>query len=164
VRQRLTVDGDPQAGAVREVGRTQPTGMMHLGEEHFLGRSRQGPPLFDAPLQGPQLAIGEAAGVLALQPGEQRQGFQAGVEGQLLLDLGPDAGEGVGPRSPGMIHAYLAGQPAEPAILACRLVVDAGLGGGLSFGPTLLIETVQTLYVPIRDHPKPPCWEGLRIG
>jgi hypothetical protein len=157
VRQRLTVDDDPQAGAVREVGRTQPTGMMHLGEEHFLGRPRQSPPLFDAPLQGPQLAIGEAAGVLALQPGKQRQGFQARVEGQLLLNFGPDVGEGVGPSSPGMVHAYLTGQPAEPAILASRLVVDAGLGGGLSLGPTLLIEAVQTLYLPIRDHPKPPC-------
>jgi hypothetical protein len=164
VRQRLTVDGDPQARAVREVGRTQPTGMMHLGEEHFLGRPRQGPPLFDAPLQSPQLTIGEAAGVLALQPGEQCQGFQAGVEDQLLLDLGPDARERVGPCSPDMVHAYLTRQPAEPAILACRLVVDAGFGSGLSFGPTLLIEAVQTLDVAIRDHPKPPCWEGLRIG
>jgi hypothetical protein len=44
-----------------------------------------------------------------------------------------------------MVHAYLTGQPAEPAILACRLVVDAGLGGGLALGPTLLIEAVQTL-------------------
>jgi hypothetical protein len=164
VRQRLTVNGDPQARAVREVGRTQPTGMMHLGEEHFLGRPRQGPPLFDAPLQGPQLAIGEAARVLPLQPGEQRQGFQAGVEGQLLLDLGPDAGEGVGPRSPGMVHAYLTGQPAEPAILASRLLIDAGFGGGLSPGQQFAIEAVQTLNVPIRDHPKPPYWEGLRIG
>jgi hypothetical protein len=82
----------------------------------------------------------------------------------LFLDLEPDAGERVGPRSPSMVHAYLTGQPAEPAILACRLVVDAGLGGGLSFGPTLLIEAVQTLNMPIRDHPKPPCWEGLRIN
>jgi hypothetical protein len=71
VRKRLTVDGNPQAGAVREVGRTQPTGMMHLGEEHFLGRPRQGAPLFGALLQGSQLAISETAGVLALQPGEQ---------------------------------------------------------------------------------------------
>jgi hypothetical protein len=70
----------------------------------------------------------------------------------LLLDLGPDAGEGIGPRSPGMVHVYLTGQPAEPAILACRLVVDAGLGGGPSFGPTLLIEAVQTLDVAVRDH------------
>jgi hypothetical protein len=52
VRKRLTVDGDAQAAAVREVGGTQPAGLMHLGEEHFLGRSVQGPPLFEAPLQG----------------------------------------------------------------------------------------------------------------
>jgi hypothetical protein len=164
VRQRLPVDGDPQARAVREVGRTQPTGMMHLGEEHFLGRPRQSPPLFDAPLQSPQLAIGETARVLALQPGEQRQGFQAGVESQLLLDLRPDTGEGVGPRSPGMVHAYLTGQPAEPAILAGGLLIDASLGGGLSLEHPFTIEAPQTLNVPIRDHPKPPCRKGLRIG
>jgi hypothetical protein len=163
VRKRLTVDGDAQAGAVREVGGAQPAGLMHLGEEHFLGRSVQGPPLFEAPLQGAQLAVGEPARVLALQPGEQRLGFQAGVEGQQVLDLGPDVGEGIGPCSPGMVHAYLTGQPAEPAILAGGLVVDAGLGGGLSLGPTLMIEVVQTLDVPIRDHPKPPCRNGLRI-
>jgi hypothetical protein len=109
VPKRLTVDGDPQAAAVREVGGTQPAGFMHLGEEHFLGRSLQGSPLFETPLQGAQLTIGEAARMLALQPGEQRQGFQSRVEGQLLLDLGPDAGEGIGPCSPGMVHAYLTG-------------------------------------------------------
>jgi hypothetical protein len=52
VCQRLTVDGNAQAGAVREVRGTQPAGLMHLGEEHFLGRSVQSPPLFEAPLQG----------------------------------------------------------------------------------------------------------------
>jgi hypothetical protein len=81
----------------------------------------------------------------------------------LFLDLGPDGGEGIRSGSPVMSHAYLTGQPAEPAILAGGLVVDAGLGGGLSFGPTLMIEVVQTLDVPIRDHPKPPCRKGLRI-
>jgi hypothetical protein len=50
VRKWLTVDGDAEAGAVREVGGAQPAGVMHLGEEHFLGRPRQGPPLFDASL------------------------------------------------------------------------------------------------------------------
>ncbi len=52
VGKRLTVDGDAQAGAVREVGGAQAAGLMHLGEEHFLGRSVQGPPLLEAPLQG----------------------------------------------------------------------------------------------------------------
>lgn len=39
VCKRLTVDGNAQAGAVREVRGTQPAGLMHLGEEHFLGRA-----------------------------------------------------------------------------------------------------------------------------
>lgn len=51
VGKRLTVDGDAQAGAVREVGGTQPAGLMYLREKNFLGRSLQGPPLLDATLQ-----------------------------------------------------------------------------------------------------------------
>ena len=156
VGKRLTVNGDPQAGAVREVGGTQPAGLMHLAEEHFLGRSVLRPPLFDPPLQGPQLTIGETTRIATLQPGEQGLSLQSRVEGQLFLDLGPDVGERIEPGSPGMFHAHLTGQLAELPILACRLRVDTGPGGGLSFEPTLLIEAVQTPNVPIGDHPKPP--------
>ena len=152
VRERLAVDGNAQAGAMGEVRRTQSAGLMHLGEEHLLGRPVLGPPLLDAPLQGAELAVGEPARVLALQPGEQGLAFEARVEGELLLDLGPDVGEGVGAGSPVMPHTHLAGQPAKPAIFACRLVVEAGAGGGLALGTPLLIEAAQSANLPIRDH------------
>ena len=113
------VDGHAQAGAMREVGGAQPAGLVDLGEEHLLGRAVQGPPLLDAALQGPQLAVGEAAGETALQVVEQGFGLQSGVEAQLLFELRPDLGEGVGPGALVAVHAsHLAGQLAEPAILA----------------------------------------------
>jgi hypothetical protein len=134
VRKRLAVDGHPQAAGVREVGGAQVAGLVDLAEEHLLGRPVQGAPLLDVPLQGAQLPLGKAAGVLALQPVEHGLGLQAGVEGQLLLDARPDVRERVGSRPPGMLHAHLAGQPAEPAVLTRGLVVDAGLGRGLTLG------------------------------
>jgi hypothetical protein len=164
VRKRLAANGDLQAAAMRKVRGTQPPRFMNLSEEHFFGRAVQGPPLFDPPLQGPHLTLGEAPRMLPLQPGEQGLGLQAAVERQLLFDLRPDLGKGVQSRSPGMFHAYLAGQLAESAILACGLLIDARFGGGLSLRPTLMIETAQPLDVQIGDHPKPPCRKGLRIG
>ena len=94
-----------QVGAVREVAGSQPTGMMHLGEEHLLGRPALGPPLLDAPLQRPQLAVGEAAGKAPLQVGEQGLRFQAGVELELRFQFGPDLGERVRTCSPVPVHA-----------------------------------------------------------
>jgi hypothetical protein len=54
-------DSHTQVGAVREVAGAQASRMVNLGEEHLLGRSRQGTPLLDASLQRPQLAIGKAS-------------------------------------------------------------------------------------------------------
>ncbi len=134
MRKRLAADGDLQAGAVREVGRAQPARLMNLGEEDFLGRAVQGPPLLDAPLQGPQLGIGETAGIFPLQPGEQGLGFQAVVERQLLLNPGPNLGKGIRLGSPGMVHTHLAGQQAEPPVLAGSLLIHVGFGRRLTFG------------------------------
>jgi hypothetical protein len=64
--ERLAVDGHPQAGGVREVGGAQVAGLVDLAEEDLLGRPVQGAPLLDVALQGAQLPVGEAAGVLAL--------------------------------------------------------------------------------------------------
>jgi hypothetical protein len=107
------------------------------------------------------LPLGKAARIEALQPVKQGLGLQAGVEDQLFLDLRPDIGEGIGACSPGMLHAYLTGQLAEPAVLAGGLVVDASLGGSLSFGQTLLIQASQTTDMQIGNHPKPPCEKGF---
>ncbi len=164
VGQRHAPDRDLQASDVSEVRGTQPTRLVDLSEEDFLGRPVQGAPLFDVPLQGAELSLGEATGVGALQPVKQGFGLQAGVKGQLFLDLRPDLGEGVGACSPGMLHAYLTGQLAEPAVLAGGLVVDAGFGGGLTFGQTLLIQASQPTDMQIGNHPKPPCGKGFRIA
>lgn len=147
-----------------EVGSAESARFVNLGEEHFLGWPLHGPPLLDPSLQGPQLAVGETPRILRLQPGKHGLGQQTRVERQLLLDARPDRGERVRARSPGMLHAHLAGQPAEPPILACRLRVDTGLGRGLSSRPALMVEAAQALDVQIGDHPKPPCRKGLRIG
>ena len=161
VGERLAVDGHLQAAGVREVRGAQVAGLVGLAEEHLLGRPVQGPPLPDVALQGAQLPVGKAAGVLALQPLEHGLGLQAGVEGQLLLDAGPDLGEGVGARPPGMLHAHLAGQPAEPAVLARGLVVEAGLGGGLGLGQSLVVQAAETADLQVGDHPKPPGGKGF---
>ena len=115
-----------------------------LGEEEFLGRPVQGAPLLDVPLQGVQLPLGKATGLLALKPVKHGPGLQARVKGQLLLDARPDLGERVDSRPPGMLHAHLAGQPAEPAVLARGLVVEAGPGAGLALGESLVVQAAET--------------------
>ena len=114
VVERAAVDGHAQVGAVGEVAGAQPAGVMHLGEEDLLGRPVQGPPLLDAPLQGPQLAVGEAAGEAALQVGEQGLGLQAGVELQLLFELRAR------PRRRGRAASASPGPCVRPRWAACR--------------------------------------------
>jgi hypothetical protein len=161
VHKRLAVDGHLQTAGVRKVGGAQLAGLMDLAKEDLLGRPVQGTPLLDVSLQGAQLPIGKAAGIFALQPVKHGLGLQAGVESQLLLDACPDLGEGVESRSPGMLHAHLAGQPAEPAVLARGLVVEASLGGGLAFGQSLLVQAAKTADLQVGNHPKPPCGKGF---
>ncbi len=144
VRKGRGRDGDTQVGAVGEVRGRQPARMVDLAEEDLLGWPVQGPPLLDPPLQGSQLAIRETSRIQPLQPAEQGLGFQARVERQLLLEQGPDLGERVGPGSPGMVHAYLAGELAEPPVAACRLVIHAGLGSRQSPGQSGQVESAES--------------------
>ena len=96
--------------AVGKVRGAKPARLVDLGEEDFLGRPVQSTPLLDATLQGPKLAVGELAGVTALEIIEQGLGLQAGVEPQLFFELRPDLGEGIGPRAIVTLHAsHLAG-------------------------------------------------------
>jgi hypothetical protein len=162
--ERHAPDRDLQARDVGEVRGTQPTRLVNLSKEDLLGRPVQGAPVLDVPLQGAELSVGEATGIGALQPVKHGFGLQAGVEDQLFLDLRPDLGEGIGACSPAMLHAHLTGQLAEPAVLACGLVVDANFGGDLTFGQTLLIQASQTTDMQIGNHPKPPCGKGFRIA
>lgn len=157
VREGRAGDGDPQLGTVGEVTGTQPARRVDLGEKDLLGGAGLGPPLPDPPLQGPHLAVGEAAGLLPLQGLEEGLGLQAGLEGQLLLDPGPDPLEGVRPCPPRVVHAYLAGQPLEPPVLACGLLVHAGLGRRLPFGDVPEVQAAETSDLLVGNHPEPPC-------
>jgi hypothetical protein len=165
VIERGAGDGHAQAGAVREVAGAQAPGVVDLGEEHLLGRSLKGAPLPEAPLQRPQLAVGEAPGEAALQVGEQGLGLQAGVEPEPCFELRPDLGEGVGPCAVVAVHAsHLAGQLAEPAVLARRLLVHGGLGRRLPLRKAPQIQATEAAHLLIGDHPKPPCGERLQTA
>lgn len=109
VVERLTRDRHPQAAHPREVRGRQPARFVHLSEEHFLRRPRQGPPLPHLPLQAPQLPVGELAGVAPLQFAEDRLNLQARLIHQHHLHLLPDAGERIDSRPPVVRPCRLAG-------------------------------------------------------
>ncbi len=165
VGERHAGDGDAQARAVGEVRGAEPTWLVDLGEEDFLGRAVQSAPLLDATLEGPELAVGELARMTALEIVEQGFSLQSRVEPQLLFELWPDIGERIVAGPPGAVHAsYLAGQLAEPPVFAGGLGVHAGLGRCLLGGEVEQVEAAETAHLLVGDHPKPPCKEGLRIG
>jgi hypothetical protein len=157
VREGMAGKGNAQVVAVREVGGSQPPGVMDLGEENLLGRSLLGPPSLDPPLQCPYLAIGEAARILPLQSLKECLGFQAGVDSQLFFQLRPDLDERIGPCSPGVLHAYLTRQLAQLPVLACGLLIHAGPGRRLALGPVETVQSEKPSNVLISDrHREPP--------
>jgi hypothetical protein len=85
---------------------------------------------------------------------QQRLGLQAGVDLQQLLQLGPDVGEGVGLGAPAVLHADLARQPVEAAVLARRLVVHVGPGRGPTAADPPKVEAEEAAHLLISDHPK----------
>ncbi len=146
------IDGHAQVGAVGEVTGGQPSGVVDLSEEDFPGRAVLGPPLLDAPLQSPQLTVGEVSRVPPLQGLEEGFGLQAGVYRELLFNPGPDHLEGVLACPPGVLHAYLAGQSVQPLVLACRLAVHTGLGSSQRQRHTLVQRLAQAQNLLVRDH------------
>ncbi len=157
VVQRSAGDADVQVGAVGEVAGTEAAGVVDLGEEHLLGRPVQGPPPLEPPLERAELAVGEAAGEPPLQVGKHGLGLQGGVAAEQLFQGRPDVGEGVGPGTPVAFHASdLTGQPAEAAVLAGSLGVDAGLGGGQLLGQPFAVEAEEHADLLIGDHREPP--------
>ena len=80
VVERLAEEGDAELGHAGEVTLGEPTRLMDLGEEDLLGRPFKGSPLFDPPLQGPELDVGEAAREAALQVEEEGLGLESRVE------------------------------------------------------------------------------------
>jgi hypothetical protein len=145
VVERHALDRHAQVAAVREITGTQPAWMMYLAEEHFLGAAVQGPPLLDAPLERPQLAVSELTGEAPLKIAEQRLGLQAGVEAERLFQLRPDGGERIRFGTPVSVHeSHLAGQPAQLPILAGGLRIEAGPGRRQLLGDTLAVATAKT--------------------
>jgi len=137
--------------------------MMHLGEEDLFGRAALGPPPLDPPLQGPQLAVGETAGMTTPQVVEEGLRLESGVGLERLLQSGPDLGEGIGASPPVPVHGFdLAGKFGEPAVLACGLGIHAGPQRRHLFGKAIPIEAAELPYLSVGDHREPPC-QGLSM-
>ena len=126
VRERLALEGHAQGVHVREVRGPQPARLVHLGEEHLLGRPVPRLPLAHAPLQRPAGPLPGRAGGLALQPLQERLGLQRRLALQQLLQPRPHRGQRVRPGPPGAGPALLAGQAVGVAVLAGGLAVHAG--------------------------------------
>lgn len=164
VVERLAVDGHPQVRHVGKVGGAQPAGRVDLGEEHFLRGTVGGPPRLDPPLEGAELPVREHARVLPLELPEQGQRLQSRVEGQPLDDAGPDVGEGIRVSTPRVRHPYLAGKPAEPAVLACGLGIHPGPDGDDTGGRAPGVQSPQRANLLIRGEHAEPSTTWVRSG
>jgi hypothetical protein len=163
VPERLPLDGHAQVVHVREIRRRQPARLMHLREEHFLGRPRRGPPAPHLPLQRPHLPVGEPARVTPLQLPEDRLGLQTRLLSQQDANLRPDLGERIDPGRPVVRPGQRAGQLLPPPILACRLVVHVRPRRRHAQPLAGRQQPPQLPYLFVRDHRKPPCIRDLRI-
>jgi len=153
---RFAGDGDAEIGHVGEVALGEPTRLVGLCEEHLLGRPFEGAPVFDPALQATELNIGEPPRVAALQIEEERLGLEPRVEPELLDHFVPDLLERVLPGPPGVGDSPPTGERVGVAVLACRLLVDAGLVGGLSQCVFGLNQLPQPPEQTIGDHPYAP--------
>jgi hypothetical protein len=156
VVERLAEDGDAELGHAGEVALGEPTRLMDLGEEDLLGRPFEGTPAFDPPLQAPELDVGEPTGKAALQVEEEGLGLEARVETEQFQEFRPDVLERVLPGPPGVRDSSLTGERVGVAVLACRLLVNARLIGGLSQCVFGLEQLPQPPELTIGDHPFTP--------
>ena len=113
----------------REVGGSQLAGRVDLIEEDLLGRTLGGPPRFDLPLQGAELAVGEPAREPALEILEEGLGLEPGIELQQVAEFGPDVLERILPGPPGSWGERFTGQPLGMPVLSSRLGVHTHLQG-----------------------------------
>ena len=156
VVERLARDGDAEFGHVGEIRGAELPRSVDLCEEHLLGGPLEGAPPFDPPLEGAQLPVGVAARPAALQVEEEGLGLEARVEPEQFEEFGPDVLERVLPGPPGAWDSPLAGEPIGVAVLACRLLVDAGLVGSPSQCAFGLDQLPQPPEQAIGDHPSAP--------
>jgi len=127
VRKRLAAESHAQRVHVGEVGGRQVAGMMDLRKHDLLPRTLRRPPEADPALESSPLAVRELPRGLALQPAKQRHRPQFGLCLELLLDLPPYRGVGIGAGPPPARNHALRGQPLNRPVLACRLFVHARL-------------------------------------
>jgi hypothetical protein len=156
VVERLAEDGDAELGHAGEVALGEPARLVDLREEHLLGRPFEGPPPFDPALQATELDIGEPPRIAALQVEEKGLGLEARVEPEQFEEFGPDVLERVLPGPPGMRDSPLTGKRVGIAVLACRLLVNAGLVSGLGQSVFGLDQLPQPPEQAIGDHPFAP--------
>lgn len=156
VVERLAGDGDAESAHVGEVTLGESPRLVGLCEEHLLGRPFEGPPPFDSPLQATELDVGEPSREPPLQVDEQGLGLEPRVEPELVDELGPDVLERVLPGPPGMGNSPLTGERVGVAVLACRLLVDARLVGGLGQCVFGLDQLPQPPEQAIGNHPYAP--------
>jgi hypothetical protein len=166
VVERLAEDGDADLGHAGEVTRGEATRLVNLGEEDLLGRPFEGPPLFDPTLQTTELNVGESAREAALQVQEKGLGLEARIESEQVKKFGPDVLERVLPGPPGVGDSSLTGERVGVAVLACRLLVEAGPIGDVGECGFGLEQLPQPPELTIGDHPfapvsKEPKWDSL---
>jgi hypothetical protein len=149
---------------VGEVTGAQPAGLVDLGEEDLLGRPDLSPPPPDVPLQGPQLAVGEAAGIAPLQLLEDGLGLQAGIDLQQGTDRGPHLREGVGPGPPGVQRGQCAGELTFVQVFASRLLVHVSQQGATGQSHTGGLEAEQFADLFVRDHAQASSCKGLALA
>lgn len=154
IRQMLespTEEGDSQGVHAGEVRGRQIAGVMHLAEHDRAPQAGHGPPLPHASLERAALAIQKLSGMLLPQPVEQRLGPQAGLRFQPRLDQRPQIPQRILARPIGAGPLLGAGQAAQQAILACRLLVHPS-PPGRDRQPFRLHVPKQLPYLSIRDH------------
>lgn len=166
VVERFAEDGDAELGHAGEITLGEPPRLVHLGEEHLLGRPFEGTPLFDPSLQATELDVGETTREAALQVEKEGLGLKPRVEPELFEKFGPDVLERVLPGPPGMGSSSLTGKRVGVTVLACRFLVDAGFVSGLSQCVFGLDQLPQSPEQTIGNHPyapakKEPKWDSL---
>jgi len=161
VRERLAGNCHAQIGQVREVRSAQPAGQMLLREEHLLVRPARGSPMFDPPLQRPQLPLGEPPRIAALQFFEQGLGFPPRPLFEQNLDFAPNLGERIVARSPGPLHNSLRGKLIRVPIRPCRFAIHTCLRRRQSQRRLLAEPGPQGPNLRIRHHSGLPSMRGI---
>jgi hypothetical protein len=156
VVEELAEDGDAELGHAGEITLGEPPRLVDLGEEDLLGRSFEGTPLFDPPLQATELDVGESAWETALQVVEEGLGLEPRVEPEQFEEFGPDVLERVLPGPPGVRDSPLTGERVGVAVLACRFLVDFSPIGGVGQCGFSLEQLPQPPELTIGDHPFAP--------